>query len=220
MAVLSDLLPELLRGLLVTAQVFAGATGFAVVVGFVAGLARLSPLRLLHGLAVAYIEVFRGTSALVQLFWFYFVLPLMGVRLPPLLVGLVLLGLNYAAYTAELVRGAVNSVPAGQTDAARALNMGPVHRMRRIILPQAIVRMLPPLGNLQIELLKNTALVSFIGVHDLTFSGRILLQPYPQRTLEIFGLSLVFYFLFSLGVTAVVRTLERTLGQGMRAGET
>lgn len=203
-----------------TAEVFAGASLFSIVVGFAAGLSRLTPFLPLRGLAIAYIEVFRGTSALVQLFWFYFVLPLMGVMLPPLLVGIVVLGLNYGAYTAELVRGAVNSVPSGQTDAARALNMGLVHRMWRIILPQAIVRMLPPLGNLQIELLKNTALVSFIGVHDLTFSGRILLQPYPQRTLEIFGLSLVFYFLFSLGVTAVIRTLERVLGRGIRAGGT
>ena len=203
-----------------TAEVVAGASLFSIVVGFAAGLSRLTPFLPLRGLAIAYIEVFRGTSALVQLFWFYFVLPLMGVMLPPLLVGIVVLGLNYGAYTAELVRGAVNSVPSGQTDAARALNMGLVHRMWRIILPQAIVRMLPPLGNLQIELLKNTALVSFIGGHAVTFSGRIRLQPYPQRTLEIFGLSLVFYFLFSLGVTAVIRTLERVLGRGIRAGGT
>lgn len=116
-------------------------------------------------------EVFRGTSALVQLFWFYFVLPMFGMKLPALLVGIVVLGANAGAYGAEVVRGAILAVPAGQREAAVALNLTRARTIWRIILPQAVPAMLPPTGNLLIELLKNTALVSLITITDLTFRG-------------------------------------------------
>jgi len=212
-----DLLPALLEGMWVTVEVFAGASVLAVAIALVAGLARLSRWRAVRWMTIGYIEVFRGTSALVQLFWFYYVLPLFGVEMSALTAGIAVLGLNYGAYGAELVRGAVSAVPGGQVEAAIALNMSPWVRMRRVILPQAMVRMLPPMGNLQIELLKNTALVYFISLHDLTFAGKIL-QTATQRTGEIFGLTLALYFVLAMVIVAGIRGLERVMGRGMRAG--
>ena len=134
-----------------------------------------------------YKRQFRGTSALVQLFWFYFVLPLFGVQLPAMLVGIVVLALNAGAYGAEVVRGAIRAVPPGQREAGVALNLTRGQIMRRIVVPQAIPAMLPPAGNLLIELLKNTALVSLITITDLTFRGQ-LLRSETLRTTEILSL--------------------------------
>src|SRR3546814_18898427 len=114
----------------------------------------------LRWLAITYIELFRGTSALVQLFWLFFVLPHFGLTLEPLTVAVAALGLNVGAYAAEVVRGAIDAVPRGQWEATIALNMSPIEALRRHILPPAVVAMSPPCGNLFIHLLKRTDLAS------------------------------------------------------------
>lgn len=203
-----ELIPPLLEGLAVTLQIMAGAVVLAVPLALTAGIGRLSALRSVRWLAAVYVEVFRGTSALVQLFWFYFVLPLFGVQLPAMLVGIVVLALNAGAYGAEVVRGAIRAVPPGQREAGVALNLTRGQIMRRIVVPQAIPSMLPPAGNLLIELVKNTALVSLITITDLTFRGQ-LLRSETLRTTEIFALMLLLYFAVALLITAGVRLLER-----------
>lgn len=212
-----DLLPTLLEGLGVTLMVLPGAALLALLIALLVGLCRRAPTRWLSVPAAAYIEVFRGTSALVQLFWFYYVLPYFGMQLSALPTAIVVLGLNHGAYGAEIVRGAVASIPRGQWEAAVALNMTSFQRMRYVILPQAVLRMLPPIGNLQIELLKNTALVYFISLHDLTYQGK-LLQTATQRTAEIFGLTLLIYFLLALAITGSFRLLEAWLSRGRQMG--
>ncbi|OZI70738.1 ectoine/hydroxyectoine ABC transporter permease subunit EhuC [Bordetella genomosp. 12] len=207
-----DSLPELIgplwQGLLVTLRITAGAALLAIPLAIMAGLARLSSQAWLRTLSLTYVEVFRGTSALVQLFWFYFVLPMFGVRLPAILVGIVVLALNAGAYGAEVVRGAIQAVPAGQREAGVALNFTRHQIMRRVILPQAFAAMLPPAGNLFIELLKNTALVSLITITDLTFRGQLLRSETLQTT-EIFSIMLLMYFAVALCITGVVRWLEK-----------
>lgn len=203
-----ELLPPLLQGLAVTLQVFGGALVLAVPMALLAGLARLAPWRALRWPAVAYIELFRGTSALVQLFWFYYVLPLFGWQLPAIFAGMLVLGLNSGAYGAEVVRGAIQAVPRGQLEAAQALNLSRWQSLRDVVLPQAIPAMLPPAGNLFIELLKNTALVSLITIADLTFRAQ-LLRADTLRTVEIFSWVLLLYFVVALVITALVRGLER-----------
>ncbi|KRC85773.1 ectoine/hydroxyectoine ABC transporter permease subunit EhuC [Achromobacter sp. Root83] len=205
---IAELVPPLLEGLAVTLQIMAGAVVLAVPLALASGIGRLSVLRPVRWLASVYVEVFRGTSALVQLFWFYFVLPLFGVQLPAMLVGIVVLALNAGAYGAEVVRGAIRAVPPGQREAGVALNLSRGQIMRRIVLPQAVPAMLPPAGNLLIELLKNTALVSLITITDLTFRGQ-LLRSETLRTTEIFTLMLLMYFAVALLITAGVRLLER-----------
>ena len=214
-----DLLPPLLRGLAVTVELTLAAAGLAVIVALAAGLARLSRHRLIAWPAAAYVEVFRGTSALVQLFWFYFVLPLFGVEVSAFTAGTLVLALNTGAYGAEVVRGAVLAVPKGQLDAAAALNLSRQQTLWRVVLPQAYRAMLPPAGNLAIELMKNTALVSLITITDLTFSAQ-LLRAETLRSAEIFGVVLVFYFAVALFITAGVRLLERRASRGLERGTT
>lgn len=206
----------LLPGTWVTLQLTFGATAVAAVMSFLAGFAVLSPWWPLRALAIVYIEVFRGTSALVQLFFAYFVLPVFGVTLSPVMVGVVVLGLNIGAYGAEIVRSSIQNLDKGQKEAAIALNMSPALRMRRIILPQALVLMLPPFGNLTIELLKLTALASFITIAELTFTGNIVFQRIGHRE-EIYLVTLVIYFLIALLITAGFRFLERSLGKNLVA---
>jgi polar amino acid transport system permease protein len=202
-----SLLPELLRGLEVTVVVTLGAAALAAAVAPAAALARLYAPLPFRWLAVAYIEVFRGTSALVQLFWLFFVLPHFGITLPPLAVGIVALGLNIGAYGAEVVRGAIVAVPAGQWEAARALNLSLVQTLRRIVLPQAFALMIPPWGNLFIELLKGTALVSLITLGDLAFKAQQINQN-TLRTAEVFSIVLLVYLVLALLITAGMQWAE------------
>jgi polar amino acid transport system permease protein len=206
-------LPPLLEGAWVTVQITVAACALAVVCGLFAGLAKMSPWWPVRWLAIAYIEVFRGTSALVQLFWLFFVLPHFGITLDPIPVAILALGLNVGAYGAEVVRGAVLAVPRGQYEASIALNMRSLTRMRRIILPQALVAMIPPWGNLFIELLKATALVSLITVGDLTFRAYQLNQATLQ-TVQIFLLVLFMYLGIALVITYLMRSLERRMTLG------
>ncbi|ARU06851.1 ectoine/hydroxyectoine ABC transporter permease subunit EhuC [Comamonas serinivorans] len=209
-----ELLPRLLQGAQVTVSVALGGALIAVTLAALAALARLYGPAPLRWLAVAYIEVFRGTSALVQLFWLFYVLPQFGVLLPPLLVGMLALGLNIGAYGAEVVRGAIASVARGQWEAALALNMSRAQAVRRVVLPQAWVAMLPPWGNLFIELLKATALVSLITLSDLAFQAQQLNQN-TLRTVEVFGTTLLIYLAMSLLITAGMRALERRAARGL-----
>lgn len=203
-----DLLPILLRGLSITIQLTLASALLALAAAIVAGIARSSRIWIIRFLAGTYIEVFRGTSVLVQLFWFYFALPLFGVSLPAFTAGMLALGLNVGAYGAEVVRGALASVPRGQTEAAIALNMTPFQRMTRIIFPQALLLMLPPFGNLLIELLKATSLVALISLSDPTFQARSLVQT-TGRSQEIFLWLFVLYFALAYPLTLGVRWIER-----------
>lgn len=214
---MNEMLLTLLRGLAVTVELTVAASVLAAVIALAAGLARMSPRRALAWPAAVYVEVFRGTSALVQLFWFFFVLPFFGIKLTAFAAGILVLALNTGAYGAEVVRGAVLAVPRGQLDASAALNLSRLQTLWRIVLPQAIPAMLPPAGNLAIELLKNSALVSLITITELTFAAQ-LLRAESLRSAEIFGLVLVLYFAVALCITAGMRLLERRAARGLERG--
>lgn len=212
-----DLLPELLRGLLVTVEVTLSGALIAVAAALIAAVSKMFGPLPIRWLAITYIEVFRGTSALVQLFWLFFVLPYFGITLEPFTVAVAALGLNVGAYGAEVIRGAVQSVDKGQWEAAAALNLTRMQALRRIILPQAFVAMIPPWGNLFIELLKATALVSLITLSDLTFKANQLNQN-TLRTVEIFSLVLLLYLGISMVISALMRMLERFAAKGLVRG--
>lgn len=211
------LVGNLLPGLGITLIITVSAAFLALVVSFAAGLARLSKRVWLSVPALIYIDLFRGTSALVQLFWAYFALPLLGIRLHALTVGIVVLGLNIGSYGSEVVRGAIQAVPADQREAAVALNFTPAQTMRRIILPQALVAMLPPFGNLLIELLKSTALVSLITLSELTFEAQVI-RSATFRSAEIFSVLLVLYFLVAQTMNWGVRAFENRMTAGRDYG--
>ncbi|MCY9513820.1 ectoine/hydroxyectoine ABC transporter permease subunit EhuC [Paenibacillus apiarius] len=212
---LAEFLPTLLRGAWVTLQLVFFSTILAFISAFLAGGMRLSKHRSIRFASMVYVEVFRGTSLLVQLFWLYFALPmLLDIRMSAMTAAVLALGLNYGAYGSEVVRGAILSISKGQYEAAAALNMSPWLRMRRIILPQAMVLMLPSFGNLQIELLKGTSLVYLITLMDLTYQGMVLRSFDNSRTTEIFALMLLIYFIMAYSLTLGIRYLERRAVKG------
>lgn len=216
---LVDFWPRWVRGALVTAQI----TGVSVLVGsalsLVTGLAMLSSRAPLRGVSRTYTELFRGTSVVVQLGWIIFVLPQLDIaNVTPFQGAVIALSLNIGAYGGEFVRGAIQAVPHGQTEAAIALNMGPAQRMVRVILPQAVVRVLPPMGNLFIQLLKASAIVHIFLLGDLTRVARNIQTFRSGQNLEIFGLLLIFYFILAYAITLGVRGLERLAGRGMDIG--
>ena len=150
----------------------------------------------------------------VQLFWAYFVLPLLGVPLIPLQAGVMALGLNVGAYGAEVVRGAIKSIPREQYEACTALNLTRFQEMRHVILPQAFVRMLPTFGNNAIELLKGTAVVSLISLSDMTFQAQVV-RSQTGSTAIPFMTILLLYFLFSSTISTSIKRLERRLSRGL-----
>ena len=200
-------------GTLTTLGQFGLAALVAIVAALISGLMKMAQSKTVRGIAIVYIEIFRGTSLLVQLYWFYFVLPLFGVTLEKFTVGFLTVGLCYGAYGAELVRGAIQAVPRGQWEAALALNMSPAKRMQRIILPQALVAILPPWGNLMVEILKGTALVALISVADLMFETRQI-NNNTYLSAQAFGTALVIYYIFArFMVTPIMRWLERVMAR-------
>lgn len=191
------------------------AAVLAVAIALFFGLLKLSPSQVLRAIATTYIEIFRGTSLLVQLYWIFFVLPLFGITIDKFTAGFVAVGLNLGAYGAEVVRGAIQSVPRGQWEAALALNLSPARRMRRIILPQALVIMLPAWGNLMIEVLKGTALVALISVADLMFEARQI-NASTFLSAQVFGTALIIYYILGrFGVTPLMRGLEKFVARRM-----
>jgi polar amino acid transport system permease protein len=212
-----EFLPGLLEGASITIEITLGGCVLAVIAAFLAAMAKMYGPWPLRWVAVVYIEVFRGTSALVQLFWLFFVLPVLGITLEPLTVAILALGLNVGAYGAEVVRGAVASMPRGQWEATIALNMSRAQALRRIILPQAVVAMIPPWGNLFIELLKATALVSLITISDLAFKAQQM-NATTYRTVEIFTIVLVIYLAIAMLITLAMQRIERAAARGLARG--
>ncbi|SHK18474.1 amino acid ABC transporter membrane protein 1, PAAT family [Pseudonocardia thermophila] len=203
-AVLLDGVPE-------TVIAAAGGILLTILLAFSAGLALLSEHRLLRAISRTYVEFFRGTSEVVQLFWIYFVLPvLVGIQLLPLFAGVVVLGLNHGAYGAEIVRGAVSSVPKAQVEGAKALSFSPRDIRWRVVMPQAVLEMLPSFNNLFIQLLKSTAILSFIVVSEVTERGvQVLVPNFGDDIVLIFVLMLLIYLVLAVLITAVMRWLER-----------
>ncbi|WP_306143434.1 ectoine/hydroxyectoine ABC transporter permease subunit EhuC [Roseibium sp. MMSF_3412] len=202
-----------LDGSLITVAQFLLSAALAIAIALGFGLLKLARHWVVRGVATLYIELFRGTSLLVQLYWIFFVLPLFGLTLEKFTAGFLAVGMNLGAYGAELVRGAVRSVPKGQWEAAYALSMSPARRMWRIILPQALVIMLPGWGNLLIELLKATALVSLISVTDLMFEAKQV-NSTTFLSIQAFGTALVIYYVFArFLLTPAMRRLELSMAR-------
>ncbi|NNN37336.1 ectoine/hydroxyectoine ABC transporter permease subunit EhuC [Streptomyces sp. S3(2020)] len=204
-----------LKGVWTTVQLLFFSALLAAAVSFVVGVARTHRRWIVRFLAGFYTEVFRGTSALIMIFWVYFVLPLaFGWQLVPMWAGTLALGLTYGAYGSEIVRGALNAVDPAQKEGGIALSFTPWQRLRLILLPQAVPEMIPPFSNLLVELLKGTALVSVIGMGDLAFSGN-LVRLALQESQEIYTYLLVVYFVIAFALTRLMRGLEKRLKSGV-----
>jgi polar amino acid transport system permease protein len=200
----------LLKGFKVTVWVTFVSTVLGGIFSFAFGIGKMSghwPVRIISDV---YIEIFRGTSLLVQLFWLFYALPLLGISLSPISAGIWALSLNIGAYGAEVVRGAILAVDTGQYEAAKALNFTPNRTLWRVLIPQAVVEMMPPFGNLVVQNMKDSALVSLITLSDLTFEAQTIRNETLQ-TVPIYVITLVLYFLLALVLTAIMKWLERIL---------
>lgn len=189
------------------------AAPLTLAIALLVGLARLSRLRLLRAVLIVYVEIFRGTSLLVQLFYFFYVLPLVGITLEPITTGVLVMALCLGAYGSETVRAAIQSIPAAQREACITLNMSPALAMRRIILPQALLIMLPTFGTMLIQLLKATSILSLITINELTFAANSAFQT-TGRTQTIYISTLILYFLMAWVLSAGVRQVETRMSAG------
>src|SRR5215469_11497397 len=207
-----EFLPFFLGGVPVTLEITFLAMAVAMPTAVILALGRKSPHALVRWPAGFVIEFFRGSSALVQLFWAFYVLPLLGLSLPPLVCGVLVLGLNEGSYMSEIVRAGLDAVPKGQREAAMVLGLPARYRLFRIILPQALPLMVPPFGNELITMLKFTALVSLVTIQDLSFRATLIGDTLGQSG-PIFGLTIVVYFVLALILGGLVRLLERAVAR-------
>ena len=196
---LAEWMPQLLQGLVVTLEITGLCIAMGICLGLVLAIARLYGGPVTYWIATVYINFFRGTPVLVQLFLVYYGLPTLGVRFSPFFSGVLALGLNTAAYQAEYFRGAIQSLPAGQMLAARSIGMGRLQAVRWIILPQALRLVIPPWSNELILMLKYSSIVFFATVTDLMGAGLVLASD-TFRYFEIFIVVALMY----LGVVLVL----------------
>ncbi len=212
-AFLLHYLPLLERGILVTLAYTAVTILIGLMIGLLVGLGRLSKSILVNIPLVAFIEAFRCTPLLVQIVWFYYALPVvLGIQIPATAAAVMTLSCYTGAFYAEIFRGGIISIEQGQWDAARALGLSRWHMMRRVILPQAIRRMIPPFVNQSITQLKNTSLVSTIAVPDLLYNGELITAD-TYRPLETYTVVAIIYFLILFPSTIFAQAYERKLSK-------
>lgn len=205
--------PRFVEGIILTLQLTIGGSVLAFALATVLGLAARHQHIVVRGVARTVVEFFRGTSLLVQLFWFFYVVPLFfpdlfaNREIAGLTTAILALGLNYGAYGAEVVRGAINAVPKGQWEASVALSLSPMRRIFSIVWPQAWAIMIPSLSNLGIMLLKGSAVAFVVFQHDITFVSR-LLQQRTNDTFFSFGTGMVIYFLIAYVLVIIANAAE------------
>ncbi len=202
-----------LAGTGVTVGLTIAVVTLGLLVGLVAGLMQLARSPVLRWASWAYIEMFRLTPLLVLLLWFYYALPMLtGIKIDALTASIITLSLYGGSFYAEVIRGGIVSIEPGQSEAGLALGMTPARVMRRIVLPQAVKRMIPPLMNQSIIQFKNTSLVSVLAVPDLLYQGQVVAMD-TYRALEVYTVIAAIYFVVLLPLTVIVKMAERRLAQ-------
>ncbi len=202
------------QGTLVTVKMSILSAIVASVAAAAAGTARLANWPAARWISTVYIEVFRGTSVFVQLFWAYFVLPFLGIEISAIAAGVLAIGLNMGAYGAESVRAAILAVPREQIEASIALNMTKIQRFRHVILPQALLFVMPSVSNYGIEIVKSTAVVSLISITDLTYNAEVVRAQTGASGTPFFVVLLI-YFAINSVIAKGARYAEARLGAGM-----
>lgn len=205
-----EFLPAILSGVVLTIQLTLCGTFLAVVTAFAVGFARLSNFSWLRMSARLFMEFFRGTSMVVQLFWAYFVLPLFGVSLTPFEAGVLVLGLNSGAYMSEIVRGGMLALPLEQFEACIALNLGRWQRLKYVLLPQALPLMIPPFSNSVIEILKSTSVVSLISLSEITFRAQTVRAQTGDAVVPFITI-LIVYLGLAVMLSRIMRLVEHRL---------
>ena len=204
------ILPDLVRALRLTVEATLAGTVLALTLGLLLALCRRSPIGGISAAAAWMIELVRGTPLLIQIYFLFYVLPGYGLTMTPFLTGVLALGVHYSAYTSEVYRAGIDSVPRGQWEAARALNLPPGRTFFRVILPQAIPPVVPALGNYIVAMFKDTPLLSTITVLELLYTAKDL-GAQTFRYVEPFTLVGALFLVVSLAAAAGIRMVERRL---------
>jgi len=201
--------PLLLEAALTTIGITAASVTIGLIIGIFAGMARICPIAPFRWLSAAYIDFIRGVPLLVQIFLIYFGVPaLTGMRVDPFIAAISACGINSGAYVGEIIRAGIQSIDKGQMEAGRSLGMGYLQTMTYIIMPQALKRILPPLGNEFIAMLKESSLVSVIGYEELTRRGQLIIAR-TYGSFEIWLCVAVIYLAMTLTISQLVGWLER-----------
>ncbi len=201
--------PLLLRGAGLTLEITALAVSMGLVLGLILSLAQLSRSPILHYPAKIYVDFIRGTPLLIQIFIIYFALPnIIGHRIDPFVAAVTACSLNSGAYVAEIFRGGIQSISQGQVRAGLSLGMTHAQTMRYVVLPQAFKRIIPPLGNEFITMLKDSSLVSVIGFEELTRSGQLIIAE-TYATIEIWSCVAIIYLVLTLSISRFVSWMEK-----------
>ncbi|WP_340399952.1 amino acid ABC transporter permease [Paenibacillus sp. FSL H8-0079] len=207
--VIIDALPLLLEGSVVTLKLVVISLIIAMVIGLISGLMSTSLNRFLRLVATLYVDIIRGTPLLVQVYFIYFGLPVfLDMRIPAMTAGIIAISLNAGAYISEIFRAGINSISNGQHEAARSLGLTRFQTMRLVVLPQATRRMIPTFVNQFIITIKDTSLLSAIGIAELTQSGEIIISS-NFRAFEIWGVVGIFYLIIIVLLSRVSRLIER-----------
>lgn len=210
-SVIGDNWQLLAKGTGITIEVTFLALVLGVTLGLLGGLARLSNHKIPRYLSGAYVSVFRGTPLLVQLFIWYFGLPELGIQPTPMVAAVLGLALYSGSYQTEIVRGAIQSIEKGQMEAARSLGLSYFQAMRHVIIPQAFLRMLPPLGNEFVALTKNSSLVSLVTLQEVLLTADMIISR-TFRALELYLAVAVIYYIITTIITTLTRYAERRIG--------
>jgi len=210
-----QILPTLLQGLEITVLATLLGSIVAAIVGLAFAIMRLAPNRALSRGTSAVVNFIRGTPLLVQLYFMFYVLPDIGVKMPALAAGVLALGIHYATYAAEVYRTGIENVPRGQWEAAKACNLAPLQMWRHIILPQALPPMLPALANYLVAMFKETPLLSAITVLEVMNEAKIVANT-DYRYLEPMTLVGALFLAISLIAITGVRLLEKRYSQPLQ----
>ena len=208
LSVITRNLPLFLRGVFLTCEISFFAIVLGLVIGIIAAAARTSRFKALHVVGASYVEVFRNTPLLIQIFIIFFGLPGLGIKLSPYVSGLTALVLYVGAYNTEVIRAGLEAIPRGQTEAAKSLGLTGVQTFLYIILPQAFRISLPALGNNWVALVKNSSLVSVIGMVELTWVASDL-NALTFRSFELFGAATAFYLILIFILTQIQNFVEK-----------
>jgi His/Glu/Gln/Arg/opine family amino acid ABC transporter permease subunit len=208
-SIIREILPFLLKGALLTIFFSATSEVIGIIIGLVTSVIRVTRIKVLSQLAVVYVDLFRGTPLLMQIIFIYYALPYLGINLPAIVAGIVALSVNSGAYVSEIFRAGIESIDKGQTEAARSLGMSYMQAMRYVIIPQTIKRVLPPLTNEFVALIKDSSLLSVIAIAELMRTAKEMMT-WKMNPSSLTAAAII-YLIITLPLTRYVSYMEKKL---------
>lgn len=211
-SIISEVYPFLLRGALLTIGFSLASEIIGIVIGLISSVVRVTRIKILNQFAIVYVDLFRGTPLLIQIIFIYYALPYLGINLPAIVAGIVALSLNSGAYVTEIFRAGIESIEKGQMEGARSLGMSKMQAMRYVIIPQTVKRVLPPLTNEFVALIKDSSLLSVIAVSELLRTAKEMMT-WKLNPSSLTAAAII-YLIITLPLTKLVSRMERRLKRG------